>query len=121
MWQTGSNPFLFFGALTAGIGGCITYLVWSQTSATLLLSAFVGINVAALVSMGLDKSFSRSDSRRIPEVVLYVVALFGGSPGLLAGTHIFKHKTRKAPFQFTLLIIFVLQIWLVRTFGFEVR
>lgn len=115
------KPYLFYGIFTAAIAALSAFLVWFSADASIGISALIGINVAALAGMGLDKSLARSNAPRIPEVVLYVIALLGGSPGVLGGIHIFKHKTRKAAFQFTLLIVFVLQMALVRMLGIAVR
>ena len=114
MQKATAHPYLFFGAFVGGIAAVTAYLAWSQCSTSVVVSALIGANFAGLVAMGLDKSFSRSSANRIPEVVLYILGLLGGSPGIIAGVYIFKHKTRKAAFQFTLLIVFTLQVALVR-------
>jgi uncharacterized membrane protein YsdA (DUF1294 family) len=49
------------------------------------------------------------------------MALLGGSPGVLLGIHVFRHKTRKASFQFVLLLIVVAQFALLRALGLELR
>jgi uncharacterized membrane protein YsdA (DUF1294 family) len=80
-----------------------------------LLAAFgVGVNVAAIFCMGLDKSLARSNALRIPEVVLYTLALLGGVPGILLGIHVFRHKTQKAAFQFVLLVVVAAQVALLK-------
>jgi|LauGreDrversion4_2_1035121.scaffolds.fasta_scaffold42464_2 uncharacterized membrane protein YsdA (DUF1294 family) len=121
MRETAHKPYVFYGVLTGGIALVASCLAWSQMNASLWISACIGINIAAIVVMGIDKSFARANTTRAPEVLLYVIALVGGSPGILAGIHIFKHKTRKAAFQFTLLIIFALQLALVRMLGLTPR
>jgi uncharacterized membrane protein YsdA (DUF1294 family) len=121
MREVAYKPYLFYGTVTAGIACVTASLLFLQVETSLLVSAIIGINVAALVAMGLDKSLSRSHSPRIPEIVLYVVALLGGSPGILAGSHIFRHKIRKAVFQLTLLVVFTLQVALVRLLEIQVR
>ena len=115
------KPYLFYGCFTGAITALSAFLFWFSADTAIWTSALIGINVAALAGMGLDKSLARSNAPRIPEVVLYVIALLGGSPGILGGIHIFKHKTRKAAFQFTLLIVFALQVALVRMLGIAVR
>lgn len=67
--------------------------------------------------MGFDKSLARSQSPRVPEIVLFVIALLGGSPGIFFGVHFFKHKTKKAYFQFILLLIFCVQLYVARLFN----
>ncbi|MEN9846037.1 MAG: hypothetical protein RIS36_1184 [Pseudomonadota bacterium] len=114
MGQSVQRPYLFFGMLSGGIAVLAALLAWWFADRSIFTSALIGVNIAALGSMGLDKSFARSEAPRIPEVVLYVLALLGGSPGILAGIHIFKHKTRKAAFQCTLLVVFASQVALLR-------
>jgi len=53
---------------------------------------------------------------RIPEAVLHVVALLGGSPGALIGQELFRHKTRKHAFRLVLLAIFLLQAGLIYSY-----
>ncbi|HAL70073.1 MAG TPA: DUF1294 domain-containing protein [Pseudomonas sp.] len=58
--------------------------------------------VMSLVSVLLywrDKSQARSQARRIPEKLLHGVELFGGWPGALLAQQVFRHKTRKVPYQ----------------------
>ena len=114
MEASGAKPYVFYIGLSIGIVAITTYLMWSQFHLSLSVSTLLGINAAALICMGLDKSLARSDSMRIPEVVLYLIALVGGVPGLLVGVHVFKHKTRKAAFQFVLLVIVVAQLVVMR-------
>jgi uncharacterized membrane protein YsdA (DUF1294 family) len=66
--------------------------------------------------MGFDKSLARSQSFRVPELILLTIALLGGSAGVFFGIHFFKHKTRKPYFQFILLLIFCVQLYLIRLF-----
>lgn len=66
--------------------------------------------VMSLVSMLLywrDKSQARSQARRIPEKLLHGVELFGGWPGALLAQQVFRHKTRKVPYQVKLWAIVV--------------
>jgi uncharacterized membrane protein YsdA (DUF1294 family) len=108
------NPYLFFSLLCALIAGTVTALCLLQFDATLLISFFIGINAAAIITTGFDKSLARSGALRMPETISYVIALLGGSPGTVLGMHVFKHKQRKAAFQFVLLLIFVAQLFIVR-------
>lgn len=52
------------------------------------------INLLALAAMGYDKRCARRRQRRIPERVLFLLALAGGSLGAWAGMYLFRHKTR---------------------------
>jgi uncharacterized membrane protein YsdA (DUF1294 family) len=114
MERQGTNPYIFHGVLAFGIFGVTTYLMMSEAHLALGVSALLGINVAALAAMGLDKSLSRSSALRFPEVILYIIALCGGVPGILLGIHVFKHKSRKPAFQFVLLLVLVAQVAVLR-------
>jgi uncharacterized membrane protein YsdA (DUF1294 family) len=121
MREVNGRPYLFYGLLSGGITCLAAYLVWAYASTSLAISGWLAINVAAFVCMGLDKSLARYNSLRIPETILYVLAFVGGSIGILAGIHIFKHKTRKAAFQFVLLMVVAIQLALARLAGIELR
>lgn len=110
-----ANAYIFYGGFSLGAMVLVTYLMWGELNLAFGKSALLGINAAGLIGMGLDKFLSRSSSpKRFPEVVLYVVALLGGVPGILVGMHVFKHKSRKASFQFVLLLILVAQVVVLR-------
>jgi uncharacterized membrane protein YsdA (DUF1294 family) len=119
--QTKKNSYLVYGLIAGLMTGAITFALWFSTELSLLGSFGVGINVGALFLTGLDKSLSRSGSLRIPEVIFFVMALCGGAPGTILGIHVFRHKTRKAAFQFVLLMIVVAQVYLVRLLGVSLR
>lgn len=121
MREVNGRPYLFYGLLSCGIIFLTAYLLWGYANTSLVLSGLLAINVAAFVCMGFDKSFARSHAMRIPETILYLLALLGGSMGILVGIQIFKHKTRKAAFQFVLLMVVAIQLALVRFAGIEVR
>jgi uncharacterized membrane protein YsdA (DUF1294 family) len=109
------RPYLFFSLLSALIMGTALAICVFQFQVPLLLSFFIGINAAAVITIGLDKSLARSDSLRLPETISYVIALLGGSPGTLLGMYVFKNKTRKAGFQFVLLLIFIAQLFIAQS------
>ena len=116
-----NTPYLYFSLLGACIAAT-TYTVLHLYFATDSVHAFfIGTNVASFIVMGLDKSLARSSSPRTPETLLYILALLGGAPGVLIGCQIFKHKTRKAAFQLTLLLIFGVQLYLLQVLGVSFR
>ena len=109
----GSRARLFFGAAALGL----TLLTASSLAALSELSwsacYLVAASCAALVLCGYDKSIAASDALRVPEAVLLAAALLGGTPGLLIGMNLFRHKTLKARFQLQLAVILIIQIALV--------
>lgn len=77
------------------------------------------INGATFLFFGFDKWMARSQTWRVSEKLLWVLALIGGSVGALIGMSFFRHKTSKASFQFVLALIILLQclgIWLLFTY-----
>ncbi|MFN0138309.1 MAG: DUF1294 domain-containing protein [Phycisphaerae bacterium] len=75
-----------------------------------LPSWFVAINVTTFAFYGWDKRLARSAGNlRIPERVLHILALAGGSPAALAAQRFLRHKTAKRSFQTMFWIIFIAQ------------
>ena len=70
----------------------------------------VAINVFALTLCAYDKRQAVIGRTRIPELVLHLTALGGGSGGALLGQGLFRHKTRKFSFQAVFAVIIVLQM-----------
>ena len=67
-------------------------------------------NLVGLVLMGADKSKARRHRWRIPERVLFLSALLGGSLGATVGMWLFHHKTRHWYFVVGMPAILVLQV-----------
>ena len=70
------------------------------------------IAVVSLVTFavyGTDKRRAEKSRWRIPESLLIVLAVLGGSIGALAGMLCFHHKTKKAKFVVGIPIILLLQ------------
>lgn len=63
----------------------------------------------ALVLCVADKRAAGNGRRRVPERVLLGIALAGGSPGLVLGMVLARHKTRKASFLAAVAAILVAQ------------
>ncbi|MCR5221250.1 MAG: DUF1294 domain-containing protein [Lachnospiraceae bacterium] len=69
------------------------------------------INIIGFLIMGIDKRRSKSRRKwRISEAAMFTVALFGGTPGVIGGMYLFKHKTQKPAFQYGMPVILGLQI-----------
>ncbi len=70
------------------------------------------INFAAFLMMGIDKNRARRHRWRIPERILFLAALLGGSAGSVLGMWLFWHKTRNKLFAVGLPVLLLLQILL---------
>lgn len=91
----------------------------SRSPLGLLVCWLVLINLAAFLLMGNDKQRAkRKGVRRIPEQVLFLSALLGGSPGAILGMWTFRHKTKHWYFVWGMPAILAAQLmlaaWAVR-------
>ena len=78
-----------------------------------LLGWLAAASSADLVATLLDKRRARRGVHRIPERTLLLVALAGGSVGLVLGTWIARHKVRKFGFLSRLAAVVVVQAFAV--------
>lgn len=74
------------------------------------IQLLITTNVVTFVLMLLDKIAASIRMRRIPEKVLYLVTLLGGSIGMLIGMFLIRHKSRKVSFQFVVGVLVMVQI-----------
>lgn len=75
-----------------------------------VLALFVGVNVATATLYGYDKAVAGGRRTRVPESVLHLLALLGGTPAAFASQQLFRHKTVKRSFQATFWAVAVLQL-----------
>ena len=68
------------------------------------------INITAVVTMAADKRKAVKGKWRIPERVLFGLAILGGSIGAIAGMYTFHHKTRHRSFTIGLPAILLVQL-----------
>ena len=85
----------------------------------MLILYFIVMNLLGLSAMVIDKIRAMERRFRIPESVLFILAILGGSAGCIAGMIIFRHKKRKPQFRYGLPLILILQIgaWLALHIG----
>ena len=79
----------------------------------ILIVYLLVINFIGIASMASDKIRAMEHRYRIPEAVLLLFAVVGGSIGSILGMFLFHHKTRKAKFRFGLPLIMLVQIALI--------
>jgi uncharacterized membrane protein YsdA (DUF1294 family) len=87
-----------------------------------LITTLIAINALTFTAFGWDKFCAQKNRRRVPEQILLLLALAGGSPGAFTGRALFGHKTRKQPFVTRLYGVVVLQVsatafWLFLKYG----
>ena len=75
-----------------------------------LLFYLLIINAFATILMLSDKLKAKNRRWRIPENTLMLTAAIGGSIGILAGMHLFRHKTKHPKFTVGVPCILAAQI-----------
>lgn len=85
------TPLVFFGLLA--VLGVFARIAWTILLVDLVLSA------ATLLAYRSDKRAAGRGRWRTKESTLHLMSLFGGWPGALAAQRLYRHKTRKQPFQ----------------------
>ncbi len=80
----------------------------------MLLTIFLLVtNVLGFVILGLNKLRARVGALQIPDAVLLLLALLGGSIGSLLGFYLFPQKARRKLLQYGLPAILALQLLLL--------
>jgi uncharacterized membrane protein YsdA (DUF1294 family) len=74
------------------------------------IGALAGVNLATMLLYGYDKAVAGGSKLRVPERVLHVLALVGGSPAALLSQQLFRHKSVKPSFRRVFWLIVVLQL-----------
>ena len=67
------------------------------------------INATTFLAFGIDKRRAERRLGRVPEARLLQLTMLGGGAGAFAAQQMFRHKTRKQPFQTRVRLIVALQ------------
>ena len=68
------------------------------------------MNLVGFVIMGVDKHKAKCGAWRIPEKMLFLISLIGGSLGTWVGMYAFRHKTKHWYFVIGMPLILVLHV-----------
>ena len=90
------------------VGGLFFLLVLANVSR--IVSYLLAVNIITLCFYGYDKLRAVKRAWRVPEFVLHLLAMLGGTPGALVGQLLFRHKTRAGRFRVIFIIIVVAQV-----------
>ena len=70
----------------------------------------IALNVVTFMIYGFDKRQAIKSEMRVPEMVLHLLALLGGSPAAAVAQLFFHHKTRKLSFRIIFFLIISIQV-----------
>jgi len=104
-----SNPYKSFSLVTAILLASTGIALWHFTNIHPLWIYLISISLITFLFYGYDKFQARNNRQRIPEMILHLLALIGGSPGALLGQVLFRHKTKKYRFLIVFVMIMILQ------------
>lgn len=68
------------------------------------------LNLWGILIMAYDKRRAKRGQWRVQEKTLFLIAVCGGSLGILAGMVLFHHKTKHAKFVFGVPLVIALQV-----------
>ena len=71
------------------------------------------INLTTFLIFVLDKQKAMYHTRRVPEKILWLLSLAGGSIGAIIAMELAKHKRKKISFVLMMALILLLQIILI--------
>ena len=106
-----SNIYTRYAVLALGFGIILFLLLLFQTSWWWYWNWMLSMSLVTFVMYGLDKLQAKRDGGRIPNAILHMMSLIGGSLGALFGRIVFHHKSnvRNNPlFLVTLIVGFLI-------------
>lgn len=71
------------------------------------------VNIFTFSISGLDKLAAKRHRKRVPERVLFLLAIMGGSIGLFISMHAFRHKTKHWYFVIGVPVLIIVQLILL--------
>ena len=114
--ESSVSPYTFYIVAFVLVAGVVAGGIRIQGNVAPLWAFLIGANVAAFLLCMFDKGAAGKGTMRVPEAVLFGAAVFGGTPGLLVGMHLVRHKTKKSSFQLVVVVILVVQMVLLKRF-----
>ena len=115
-WRIPEATLLMMAAVGGSVGAWAGIKLWHNKTRHkkfrygIPVCYLLAINVATLITFGIDKLKAKRAKWRIPEATLLMMAAVGGSVGAWAGIKLWHHKTRHKKFRYGIPVIFALQI-----------
>ncbi|HHW87329.1 MAG TPA: DUF1294 domain-containing protein [Chloroflexi bacterium] len=107
------SPYWFFGGLAVIDTAIVMMIGMFVFSLAWLWAYLIAINVTTLILYAYDKAVAGSGSMRVPERVLHVAELLGGTPAGFIGQRVLRHKSAKGSYQLNFWLIVVVQALIV--------
>lgn len=104
-----TSPRTIFSALAVIASVIVAFTINSMLRLPAAWSFLIGVNVVTLGLYGYDKAVAKLGWLRVPEFVLHVVTVAGGTPAAFLGQNLFNHKTAKSSFRRKFWLIVVAQ------------
>jgi len=107
------NPHKSYLFLALILSAALGAALWYYTPMHALWIYLTTITLLTFLFYGIDKHRAVRQKGRIPETVLHLRALAGGTIGAFAGQIVFRHKTKKLKFRLVFFAIIAVQIGFV--------
>ena len=104
-----NNAKTWYGAVALLLTIIMIVVIWHTLRWQVIVAYFVALNSVTMMYYLWDKMIAPTHIVRVPEVVLHLLALFGGSPAALLGQKLFRHKTQKTTFRMWFWLIVLVQ------------
>ncbi len=112
------NPYKLYFIISAMLFSmAFGFLLWCCSQWNWWLLYFLAINFTVGLTYLVDKVIAGNNkSTRVPEIVLHMLALLGGSPMALISQKLFRHKVSKKSFIVVYWLIVLVQVGIVSWF-----
>jgi len=110
-----------FGLVFLGLALALWAVLRWRAHLDVLPSWLLAITVIALLAYGYDKITAILKWTRVPEVVLLMLTLAGGTVGALIGMLLFRHKTSKRGFLLRFALVAAIQLALIAAYCILIR
>ena len=115
------NPYTFFFLAAVILLAAVGLALWQWTALHPGWIYLIAVSVITFLFYGYDKFQARQNGTRIPELVLHLLTLAGGTIGALPGQILFRHKTKKWLFRLVFILIVIIQAGVITWWSIQRR